>query len=192
MTATIDFRSPEAGYDDPLAMWLACHQRVKRFAAMLGRLSAHLQRTGADEEAQRAAAAIRRYFNEAAPRHHEDEEVDMFPRLRERCAAAERATLDAVIDDIEADHLDMAGLWRQIDAILADVQLGRPATLAPELIEPFIAHYDRHIGTEEGVLMPAMQRALDAADWNAVGRAMAERRGLEWSGAAEAPIPKRG
>ena len=77
MSAIVEFRSPDAGFDQPIEMWLACHQRVRRFAALLQRLRVHLLSAGADEEAQMSAASIRRYFNEAAPRHHEDEEVDM-------------------------------------------------------------------------------------------------------------------
>ena len=41
---------------------------------------------GADAEAAESATSIRRYFNEAAPRHHEDEEIDLFPRLPQRLA----------------------------------------------------------------------------------------------------------
>ena len=32
MTGTIDFRTPGAGFDQPIEMWLACHERVQRFA----------------------------------------------------------------------------------------------------------------------------------------------------------------
>ena len=53
---------------------------MQRFAALLGRLAEHLGTHGANEDAQVTATSIRRYFNEAAPRHHEDEEVDLFPR----------------------------------------------------------------------------------------------------------------
>jgi len=188
MTATIDFRSPEAGYDDPVAMWLACHQRVKRFSALLGRLSAHLAQTGADDEAQRAAASIRRYFNEAAPRHHEDEEEDLFPLLRER-AAGDGAAL-AAMDRIEAEHLELATLWREVDALLERVCAGEPVAIAPELAARFAAAYDRHIDIEEGVILTALRRALLPADWQQVGRSMAGRRGLEWDAPAPAAGPK--
>ena len=178
MTGTIDFRTPGAGFDQPIEMWLACHQRVERFAALLGRLAEHLGTQGADEDAQVTATSIRRYFNEAAPRHHEDEEVDLFPLLRER--GTDAATL-AVLERIEAEHLAMAALWRELDAVLARISVGERAALDATLVSRFAAAYDAHIEAEETVVLPALKRALLPADWTAVGRAMAERRGLDWT-----------
>jgi hemerythrin-like domain-containing protein len=179
MNSPIDFRTPGAGFDEPVEMWLACHERVRRFALLMGRLAEHLRKNGHNEEAQVTAASIRRYFNEAAPRHHEDEEVDMFPRLRERLAADANATVSGVVDQVEADHLQMAGLWKRLDATLAEIQRGKPTELDPALIERFATLYHHHIDAEERVLLPAMKRAFSKRDWQAIGRAMAERRGLD-------------
>jgi hemerythrin-like domain-containing protein len=184
MTGTIDFRTPGAGFDQPIEMWLACHQRVERFAALLGRLAEHLGAQGADEDAQVTATSIRRYFNEAAPRHHEDEEVDMFPRLRERLDAERDRTVLDVLDQVEADHLEMAGIWKRLDALLAEIARGKAVTLERTLIDRFATMYRHHIDAEERILLPALKKALGKNDWQAVGRAMAERRGLEWDDVA--------
>ena len=190
MTGTIDFRTPGAGFDQPVEMWLACHERVQRFAALLSRLAEHLRAQGADEDAQVTATSIRRYFNEAAPRHHEDEEVDMFPRLRERLdSAQDRMVLD-VLDQVEADHLEMAGVWQRLDATLAEIARGNAVTLEQPLIDRFTTMYRHHIDAEERVLLPALKKVLDKSDWQAVGRAMAERRGLEWDDIAKPVTPK--
>jgi hemerythrin-like domain-containing protein len=191
MTATIDFRSPGAGFDQPVEMWLACHERVQRFAALLGRLAEHLDKQGADEDAQVTATSIRRYFNEAAPRHHEDEEVDMFPRLRERLDGTRDAMVLEVLDQVEADHLEMAGLWRRLDQALTEIARGRRAPLEAALIDRFAAMYQHHIDAEERVLLPALKRALSKGEWQAIGRAMAERRGLEWEQVIKPPGRKR-
>ena len=190
MTGTIDFRTPGAGFDQPIEMWLACHQRVERFAALLGRLAEHVGAQGADEDAQVTATSIRRYFNEAAPRHHEDEEVDMFPRLRERLDSERDRTVLDVLDQVEADHLEMAGLWKRLDALLAEIARGKAVTLEQPLIDRFATMYRHHIDAEERVLLPALKKALGKNDWQAVGRAMAERRGLEWDEAAKPAAPK--
>jgi hemerythrin-like domain-containing protein len=189
MTGTIDFRTPDAGFDQPVEMWLACHQRVQRFAALLSRLAEHVRKQGADEDAQVTAASIRRYFNEAAPRHHEDEEVDMFPRLRERLNAERDSTVLDVLDQVEADHLEMAGLWKRLDAVLADISSGRNTALEQPLIDRFATMYRHHIDAEERVLLPVLKKVLGKSDWQAVGRAMAERRGLEWDELAK-PVPR--
>ena len=190
MTSTIDFRTPGAGFDQPVEMWLACHERVQRFAALLSRLADHVRKQGADEDAQVTATSIRRYFNEAAPRHHEDEEVDMFPRLRERLVDSDKTVLD-VLDQVEADHLEMAGMWKSIDAALAKIAHGTPVALEQAVIDRFATMYRHHIDAEERVLLPALKRVLGKADWNAVGRAMAERRGLEWDDLAK-PVAAKG
>lgn len=187
MKGTIEFRSPEAGFDEPVEMWLACHERVKRFVLLIGRLAEHLQKVGADEDAQVTAASIRRYFNEAAPRHHEDEEVDMFPRLREKLAADEREPIVRIIEQVEADHLEMAGVWKRIDATLAEIQHGRRITLDVALNDRFATLYHHHIDAEERVLLPAMKRAFGKGDWQAIGRAMGQRRGLDGDGPAAQP-----
>ena len=180
MTGKIDFRTPGAGFDQPVEMWLACHERVQRFAALLSRLADHLSSEGPDEDAQVTAVSIRRYFNEAAPRHHEDEEVDMFPRLRERLDREHDRTVLDVLEQVEADHLDLAGLWRRLDEILAEVSRGKRVLLEQPLIDRFATMYHHHIDAEERVLLPALKKALSRSDWQAVGRAMAERRGLDW------------
>ena len=188
MTGTIDFRTPGAGFDQPVEMWLACHQRVQRFAALLSRLAEHLSKLGADEDAQVTAVSIRRYFNEAAPHHHEDEEVDMFPRLRERLDSERDRTVLDVLEQVEADHLEMAGLWNRLDEALAEVSRGKRLTLDQALIDRFTTMYRHHIDAEERVVLPALQRVLGNDDWAAVGRAMAERRGLDWG---ETAMPAR-
>jgi hemerythrin-like domain-containing protein len=187
MNSPIDFRTPAAGFDEPVEMWLACHERVRRFALLMARLAEHLHKSGHDDDAQVTAASIRRYFNEAAPRHHEDEEVDMFPRLRERLATDANPTVSAVIDQVEADHLEMAGLWKRLDATLAEIQRGKPAEFDRSLIDRFATLYHHHIDAEERVLLPAMKRAFSKGDWQAIGRAMAERRGLDWDELARPP-----
>ncbi|HSQ09620.1 MAG TPA: hemerythrin domain-containing protein, partial [Burkholderiaceae bacterium] len=85
------------------------------------------------------------------------------------------------LERIEAEHLAMAEVWRRIDATLARISAGDPALLDPQTIAQFATRYDQHIDIEENVVLPALRRRLTAADWSSVGRAMAERRGLDWS-----------
>jgi hemerythrin-like domain-containing protein len=185
MTATIQFRSPTGGFDEPLELWLACHERVQRFCNLLGRVKEHVERHGADAEAAESALSIRRYFNEAAPRHHEDEEIDLFPRLLARLDkqaatsdADEAAHIRAAIGALTAEHRANEVLWAALDAALAQIAQGEAAALDTTKVEAFSRTYRRHIEVEESVVMPAMQRHFSTADWNDVGAAMAKRRGV--------------
>lgn len=185
MTTTIDFRSPSGSFDEPLVLWLACHERVLRFCALLERLRRHVEQRGADDEAATSARSIRRYFNEAAPRHHADEEVDLFPRLLRRlderpdvlspdASARTRAALDA----LTAEHRANEVLWSALDAALEQIEQRKAARLDADQVAAFGRTYRGHIEVEEGIVLSAMKRALAASDWAAIGRAMAARRGL--------------
>lgn len=185
MTATIQFRSPTGGFDEPLELWLACHERVQRFCTLLDRLQDHLEQHGTDAEAAESATSIRRYFNEAAPRHHEDEEIDLFPRLLTRLDeqatqtdADKVANVRAAIGALTAEHRANEVLWAALDASLARIADGAPAALDATQVEAFGRTYRRHIAVEESVVMPAMQRHFCAEDWEDVGAAMAKRRGV--------------
>ena len=185
MTATIQFRSPAGGFDEPLELWLACHERVQRFCNLLGRVKEHVEKLGADAEAAESATSIRRYFNEAAPRHHEDEEIDLFPRLLARLDEQvtttdedEAAQVRAAISALTAEHRANEVLWSALDAALAQIARGEAAALDASKVEAFGRTYCRHIEVEESVVMPAMQRHFSATDWNDVGAAMAKRRGV--------------
>jgi hemerythrin-like domain-containing protein len=184
MTATIDFRSPSGGFDEPLELWLACHERVLRFCNLLERLRLHVAQHGADAEAMQTATSIRRYFNEAAPRHHADEEADLFPRLlrclteRPLVSPDEDAQTRGAIDALMAEHRSNEVLWSSLDAALAQIEHGVTEQLDAGQVEAFGRTYRQHIEVEEGIVMPAMKRAFSAADWKAIGSAMSQRRGV--------------
>ncbi len=175
-----DFSSPAAGFDDALEIWLACHERVQRFCSLMTRLNQHLGVNGADKDARITANSIRRYFNEAAPRHHEDEELDLFPRLKARMPPEKYAALAATIASIEQDHVDTGRIWVELDATLARIEAGEKILLNPALLDRWNAIYQHHIMTEEQVLLPHLKRHLSQDDWKATGRSMAARRGVAW------------
>ena len=74
-------RSPSAGFDQPFEMLGACHERVQRTLDLLQRLQTYLAEQGVDDSARQAARDVLRYFDIAAPLHHQDEERHVFPPL---------------------------------------------------------------------------------------------------------------
>ncbi len=184
--ATIDFRTPAAGFDQPLELWLACHERVQRMTKLLTRLAPHLAQHGAEATARETATSIRRYFDQSAPHHHDDEEVDLFPLLRQRVAArgddALLARLDAAVRTLEREHVELGEQWRELRAVLLQVEAGAAAIrLDDEAVRRFVDGYRAHIELEEGVIAPALRAALTEDDLQAIGRAMAARRGADWN-----------
>jgi len=87
------FSSPAAGFEQPYEMLTACHERVQRTLDLLDRLIDHVAQHGLDAQSRSAAADVLRYFDLAAPLHHQDEELHVFPPL----LAGEDAALRAVV-----------------------------------------------------------------------------------------------
>lgn len=180
--ASIDFRTPGAGFDQPLDLWQACHERVLRMCTLLQRLQEHLATRGVDGDAKITAVSVLRYFDEAAPRHHEDEELDLFPGLLahlkpglERDEGLRRA-----LELLRQDHRDMDGLWRILRVPLAEIAAGRQAVLDDAVIGLFVSRYRSHCEVEDTVLAPALRRLLTEREITALTRSMAARRGVDW------------
>lgn len=172
--------APAVGFDQPYEMLEACHERVERSLRLLLRLAEHLRRQGVDAQARDAARDLLRYFDIAAPHHHEDEERHVLPRLR----ALGRA---ALADRIAAEHVQMDAAYQALrPALLALRDAGlRPDAAALAGWPGFAALYRAHIALEEGDAYPASRAATaadsaestDSTDWLArMGAEMAARR----------------
>lgn len=159
---------PAVGFDQPFEMLEACHERVGRSLALLLRLADHLAQQGADAQARDAARDVLRYFDMAAPLHHEDEERHVLPRLR----AAGR---DDLADRIAADHRDMHAAYQALRPGLVAL---RDDGALPDAggWAGFAALYRRHIELEEGSAYPLALDGADAAALAAMGAEMAGRR----------------
>lgn len=180
MSAIIDFRTPAAGFDQPIEMWLACHERMLRMIALLIRLREHITAGGASESARVTAASILRYFNEAAPRHHEDEEIDLFPRLLAHLKGSERDKIAVVIEALQKEHKHLESAWAELRPVLVAIESDAGKRLDEQLMVKFIVGYRQHVERENELLAPVLQHAFDEQELEAIGRAMAARRGVNW------------
>jgi hemerythrin-like domain-containing protein len=170
--------SPAAGFEQPFEMLEACHERVHRMLALLVRLREHLAKQGADVQAQQAARDILRYFDQAAPQHHLDEELHVFPPL---LAQADAETV-AVVTRLQQDHRQMESRWeaaRQVLLRIAEGALDQPGAEDNEALDAFAGLYDSHIEAEERIAYPAAQGVLDETARTAMGQEMMRRRGVK-------------
>lgn len=172
------FPSPGAGYDQPFEMLGACHERVRRSLDLLQRLQAHLATHGADAQARDAARDVLRYFELAAPKHHDDEERHVFPAL----LAADAAAHGPLVARLRDDHRRMAAAWPAAQARLQAVAEGRWAAADTEPAATawaaFADLYDAHMAAEDDVAFPAARALFEAPALAAMGAEMAARRGL--------------
>src|SRR5687768_13448696 len=174
------FEAP-AGFDDPLGMLLGCHRRIEKKLATLKALASHLRDKGIDAEASAAAQGLLAYFNVAAVHHHGDEEVDLFPLIEHRIRDAdERERFTQLDARLRAEHREMENLWTRLRRPLEGIAEGLMRTIADTDVRAFTAAYAKHIEAEEALVVPLVDRWLQPEDLDALGRAMAARRGAEW------------
>lgn len=169
--------APAAGFEQPFEMLEACHERVHRMLALLARLREHLRTHGADTQAQQAAGDVMRYFDQAAPQHHHDEELHVFPPL---LAQGDPKTV-TVVARLQQDHLQMESRWVAARQVLALVAEGRINALSAEdeaVLDAFSGLYDAHIEAEEGMVYPAARALIDEPGKVAMGEEMMRRRGV--------------
>lgn len=150
-------------------MLLACHDRVRRSLDLLLRLQAHVAGHGADDQARDAARDVLRYFDLAGPKHHEDEERHVLPRLR-------AAGAHALADRLAADHAEMGRQWAVLRQPLAALAQGEPQDLSAEACQAYATLYANHMAAEEGQAFSLASRGADAAALAAMGEEMAGRR----------------
>ncbi|MGZ5179811.1 MAG: hemerythrin domain-containing protein [Ramlibacter sp.] len=168
--------SPAAGFEQPFAMLEACHSRLQRTLDLLQRLAAHVREAGADDQARQAARDVMRYFDQAAPQHHLDEERHVLPALE----ASGDAALQDLAARLRADHRRMDSGWAEARAVLAALAQGQLASLAAEqeaVLTGFAGLHAAHLAAEEQVAFPAATARLDTADLARMSQDMRQRRG---------------
>jgi hemerythrin-like domain-containing protein len=174
-------RSPGAGFEAPFEMLGACHERVERMLRLLARLQQQLASQGWSPDVAQAAADVTRYFDLAAPLHHEDEERHVFPPL----LASGDADLCAVVKRLQQDHRDMATGWVRARAVLASLihspAPGRAILTADEAaaLHDFSGLYQQHLMDEDALVYPAAQAQLSPQALQTMSADMMRRRGLD-------------
>jgi hemerythrin-like domain-containing protein len=174
-------RSPGAGFEAPFEMLSACHERVERMLRLLARLQQHLASQGWSTDVAQAAVDVMRYFDQAAPLHHDDEERHVFPPL----LASGNEALRAVVRRLQQDHLGMAQGWARARPVLAALtQSPAPGwsgltTAQAAALADFAGLYQQHLLDEDTLVYPAAQAGLSAVALQTMSEDMMRRRGLD-------------
>ena len=116
--------------------------------------------------------------NLAAPLHHEDEELHVFPPL---LAQEHDAPLVTLVRQLQRDHVRMAERWATARGPLqamADGQLPAFSAEHEAALDGFAECYADHLRHEDDSIYPAARALLDPGAQSAMGQEMARRRGV--------------
>ena len=154
-------------FEDPIAMLLACHDKIRRFCSEMALLPQHVAQHGWDELALTSAQRICQYFNQAAPLHHLDEETDLFPAYLPLAHADDLQLMQQLSDA----HNVMEQTWQRLNTQLST----HTEPLSIEDIQSLRALYEQHMAVEEPLFL-RIQAALQADVLHRLGQNMADRR----------------
>jgi hemerythrin-like domain-containing protein len=168
------------GFDDPIGLLKACHLRIDQRCALLLRIIEHIGKQGVDQQVKQACTQVLHYFNTSAQQHHADEEEDLFPALLRSVTPPQRKRLQALIDTLTADHVEMRKAWETLRANLEAILAGTATTLDPAIVDRFQTLYLAHIQREEHDAFAAAVNYLSPAELERIGRCMAVRRNVAY------------
>jgi hypothetical protein len=182
-------------FDAPLEALAECHGRLQRQCAALQRLSARLQSSAPDATpdtaASEAAGRLRREFDLATARLHQDEEQDLFPALLESMAGSDAVCIRQMIDARAQEHREIEQRWLSLGQWLEAVELGRRAVPSPGAVDSFVALCRSHLEQEDQELLPMAERLLSDAALGEIAEAMRRRHGELSRPMPPAPHPSR-
>lgn len=159
------------GFDDPIAVLRACHERMLEHCGLLERLIAHVAEKGPDMEASSAAARVYRYFSTAAKHHHQDEEQDLFPKLSQQSMK-----IADLAFSLRKDHQQLDALWDALGPVLRKVQdIEGNEAFARQAAE-FCQLTREHVQKENREFLPLAQHSLSTKQLQEIGQSMEKRR----------------
>lgn len=165
------------GFDDPLALLRACHTRILDHCELLETVVARLREDAVDDAAHEGARKVVRYFSTSARLHHQDEEVDLFPRLiRQSLKLAE------LIHGLKQAHAELDDLWKVLEPELKRFPNVTDEDAFMEQAGRFCELNREHIRRENMDFLPLADSSLSSQQIKDIGIAMAGRRGVRYPG----------
>jgi hemerythrin-like domain-containing protein len=160
--------------DDVVGRLVDCHDRIRSFVDVVVRLSAAETLTG--DEVKSAARDVHRYFTEALPRHVEDEEMSILPRLVGR-----DPDLDAALERMHGEHEEHEAPVSELVSICGQLALESEAKVDRERLVALGVElggaFSAHLLAEETIIFPAIDRWIPSSEQQKILVEMKQRRG---------------
>ena len=166
----------------PLELLAHCHERIEGHLRALERAAEMIERRDVRSLPLVFAATDAAVAHFATPgiKHTEDEELSLFPRLREKGGAGGAEVL-AAVREMEVQHREAELIHAEFDALVRLMAHdgsaeGVHVERFKELVEAMTALYRPHIAVENEVVFPGAARVRPAAEILARGAEMRARR----------------
>ncbi len=168
---------PGSPLEDPLGHLVACHDRIEQRLKVLEKAPEYLL-SGDSAKQREAMEAIRnavRFLDTSGVQHTEDEEMSVFPRLRERIGDHPLlAQLEADHDAADKTYAALVESVRVLESGISTEAVDGFRTLVAELA----GHYRPHIAMENEHLIPLAKQNLPPQEIDAIRDEMRRRRNL--------------
>ncbi len=169
-------------FTNPLGLLVHCHEKIEGHLSTLER-AGEILRAGDTRSLPRVFAAIDgacAHFAISGVKHTEDEEVSLFPRLRERAGTAGQDAL-AAMAELESQHRRGEQLHAEIDELVGWLPRDGSADAKEldrfnELVAELTTLYRPHIQLENNFVFPIAAEVLPASEIQALGEEMRARR----------------
>ena len=149
------------------------HLRERQVCTMLDRIAA------VDQPDLNEIRQVLEFLRDGLPRPLEDEEQDLFPRLRRRCEREDE--IGKVIERLRSDHRhaheDTPLVIADLEAI--DRREGELSHQVRARLARFAGHARRHLTLENAIVLPFAKLRLTRGDLESLRLRMMQRRGLD-------------
>jgi hemerythrin-like domain-containing protein len=142
----------------PIEDFSQCHVGIVTHLQALGQLPALLEPAA---RARQIAADAVAFFREAVYEHHAEEEHELFPAVLASAAkGGERDKVEAIVDELTAEHRQVEAAWSALEPKLKAVAKGHEAGVDGAEITALVQTYQAHARYEEEVFLPLSQTIL--------------------------------
>jgi len=168
-------------FSEPTGLLSDCHRRIEMFLGSLERVGQVID-SPLTSDTRIALESALRYFHEAAPKHTQDEEESLFPRLRQIHSPEMKSAL-STLKALEDDHRHANSLHAEVHILGTQcLEKGclplREADRFRQALSDLASIYGEHIRIEDNVVFPAAKRALSQSQKAAISGEMSSRREL--------------
>lgn len=144
--------------DAPIDHFSHCHVGIFAQLSRMGDLPALLAPAA---QARKIAAQSLAFFSSGMYEHHSEEEKDLFPAVRSSAhVGEERLRVEALIDQLVADHRALERLWESLEPGLQKVAKGQDTTLDSAALQSMVERYQTHASLEEQQFLPLAEQIL--------------------------------